>query len=359
MKISENVYFYQTKIKGRVYGSNTVVIKGNEQIIIDPGIGKDSHISKLEASMKKDGLSLNDTDEIWLTHSHPDHAAAAGDLVKKLNCRVRCHPSSVAIFESPSPMEYYCAQIAREMNKVNISILSQIFRIFPWFPKKIKIRKIVIPLAVNKIRFLTPFLHLFLWLPSIATVLIEKLLKSLWGYGDMLSVKIHMAFSDGQEVKNGPITIKTIFCPGHAPDEVHFYIPKEEILITGDLIKVQKNAKSKEYLPFIPVLNSQNSDFGDVLSSLEKIKKLSIKVLIPGHRRYVSGKKMIKNLLCQMLKDMKEMKSSVVGLKRKGQSDAKAAKYIIETLSEKYPHCSQQEKIAYSYLLLNHLGYTK
>lgn len=355
MKISEHVYFYPAKARGKMYGSNSVVINGNEQILIDPGPAKEEFVKRLETLMKKDGISFEDIDEIWITHAHPDHIAAVGKLVKKFHCRVRCHPASVALFESPSPVEYYCAQMARELNKTNLKVVSQIFETFPWFPRKLKIKKIVIPLAVNRIKIFNFLLHLVLLVPSLIVLFSEKLLKR--SYGEMFSVRVHMSFADGKIIKNGQVDIQTIFCPGHAHDEVAFYIPKEEILITGDLVKAQKRRGSQELLPFIPVLNSQDSDFGEALSSVKKLNNLNVKTLVPAHRRQLSGKALIRKCLSKMIGDMEKIKSQVIELKEKKADNPEIIKYIITTLSENYPHCSQQEQITYSYLLLKHLGH--
>ena len=67
--------------------------------------------------------------------------------------------------------------------------------------------------------------------------------------------------------------IKVIKTPGHTKGSVCYYLPKEKILFSGDTIF--HNGIGRTDLP-----NSQPEKMAE---SLEKIKKLNIKTLCPGH----------------------------------------------------------------------------
>jgi glyoxylase-like metal-dependent hydrolase (beta-lactamase superfamily II) len=78
MRQWDDIYFYPSRpdldFSGEI-NSNTVVIKGNKHIIIDPGLSK--HWGELKEAIASDGLDPTDIGVVFCTHSHPDHAEAA------------------------------------------------------------------------------------------------------------------------------------------------------------------------------------------------------------------------------------------------------------------------------------------
>lgn len=77
---------------------------------------------------------------------------------------------------------------------------------------------------------------------------------------------------DINELKlNGIIIIET---PGHTPGSVCFYLPDEKLLFSGDTIF---------YNGFVGRTDLQGGSEEELMKSLEKIKKLDYKTLLPGH----------------------------------------------------------------------------
>jgi glyoxylase-like metal-dependent hydrolase (beta-lactamase superfamily II) len=75
---------------------------------------------------------------------------------------------------------------------------------------------------------------------------------------------------------------KTIHCPGHAPGLICFYWPEKKVLFTGDHLL-------KEITPN-PVLNVYENkppfrypSLKEYLTSLEKVEKMDISLLLPAH----------------------------------------------------------------------------
>ena len=87
--------------------------------------------------------------------------------------------------------------------------------------------------------------------------------------GKISSTPVEKKLKDG-DVING---LKVIHTPGHSPGSVCFYDPKQKILFSGDTI-------------FSDGVGRTDIKGGDVKlleASLEKIQKMDIKKLLPGH----------------------------------------------------------------------------
>ncbi len=80
--------------------------------------------------------------------------------------------------------------------------------------------------------------------------------------------------ADGQKLSIGTLEVEVIHTPGHSPGHVMFYIPKEKILIGGDLIIM--GAVGRTDLP--------DADFGTLQESIRRVMKLPDDTqLLGGH----------------------------------------------------------------------------
>jgi glyoxylase-like metal-dependent hydrolase (beta-lactamase superfamily II) len=79
---------------------------------------------------------------------------------------------------------------------------------------------------------------------------------------------------DGQELSIGSLPVRVIYTPGHSPGHVMFHLPKQNILIGGDLIIM--GAVGRTDLP--------DSSESDLYDSIKRIMKLPPDTrLLPGH----------------------------------------------------------------------------
>ena len=86
-------------------------------------------------------------------------------------------------------------------------------------------------------------------------------------------------------LKLNGIDLEIIHTPGHSPGSVCIYLRKKKVLICGDL--VFENSFGRTDLPGgNPLL---------IKESIERISKLSIEYLLPGHGRMVKGEKNVIN----------------------------------------------------------------
>lgn len=277
MKVSEHVYFYQTseimKESDAIKPSNTIVISGKqEQIVIDPGINIRNKWDWLISQMRKDGLDIAKTTMVWLTHVHPDHSHLASKMVKKFKTKVRCHYLAKDILEAKNPFAAFELQQTKAAGKFHVITL--------YFK------------GIQSLDILSE---------------IKSMLKIVGGWK---RVEVNQLFYGGEEISLGSLKVHVFSFPGHCPTELGFWIPKEEILIIGDLIHPTEDGRSS-----FPILNNFLSDFNQAKESIRKMKEIKIEtgafrflsrniqpgILLPAHGEPVIGRENIQNLFDSLL----------------------------------------------------------
>lgn len=92
-------------------------------------------------------------------------------------------------------------------------------------------------------------------------------------------------FSDYPESFHLPeATLNVIATPGHAPEEVGFYIPEEKLFIGGDLLTTSKPEQSGRLNLFLPEANIYQA-----LSTLDHLQSLDIERYYPAHGEPIIG----------------------------------------------------------------------
>ena len=82
---------------------------------------------------------------------------------------------------------------------------------------------------------------------------------------------------DGTRLHLGDLELVCIHTPGHTPGHMVLYLPKEQILFSGDHILF-------DITPNISVWRGTPHSLMDYLKSLDKIERLPIRVTLPAHR---------------------------------------------------------------------------
>ncbi len=88
MKLQDGVYRYREK---GVLDANTYVIRGEQTVLIDPGLG--NYLGLLLKEMQEDGIAPKEVDVIAITHLHPDHCDATAALKEVSDAKVAVHSS--------------------------------------------------------------------------------------------------------------------------------------------------------------------------------------------------------------------------------------------------------------------------
>ena len=275
MKITDHVYFYPNKkVKGFLTPSNTVIIVGvTKQVMIDPGINIQKRLDCLIDEMKEDNLDIRDTAEIWLTHVHPDHFQMMYDLFKifKEERAVRCHPQGKSILSARNLKENFISREKRQAGS---------YWKLLWAPEDRG------GIGQNTV---------------VSTiVMIKEGISDLWRKINNINL-----FFNGEVVSIPPIEVKIIALPGHAPDEIGFWIAQERLLISGDLISIYQPQDNK--IDSKIVLYNFHSDIDQALESIEKMKQIKeLEILLTPHSDPVEGKENLRKIFDKLISKIRK-----------------------------------------------------
>lgn len=329
MKITNSVYFYQGLQSGIHSWSNSIVINGKKRILIDPGSNMKYHLKDLVGAMNEDGIDISKIDEIWLTHAHPDHAGSAGTLVKQFNIKkLRCHFKAGGFLSSSAVTKKFLIYFTKEVVRGKKIVRTPFF----W-------RKALLKILISLPRRI---FDVVLWFLVFG-------MEKIWG--KWLPVFNLEVFDKEEIIENQP-DIQILFLPGHAPEEIGFWLKDEKVLIIGDLINTGYNRE------IIPALVTPQSNFGDALFSIKKMSNLPVEILIPAHGFFLRNKEMIgrifEKIISRMEKHQKMVKEEVEKNPR--------LKYELDELSKTVLYdlpliISHSEKKQYLVAICDNLGY--
>lgn len=81
-------------------GKNDVyVFDGDTTALVDTGVSMPTVREELETGLSTHGISVEDIDEIFLTHWHPDHAGLAGEIQDISGASVRIHEADAPLVD--------------------------------------------------------------------------------------------------------------------------------------------------------------------------------------------------------------------------------------------------------------------
>jgi len=95
---------------------------------------------------------------------------------------------------------------------------------------------------------------------------------------------------DGEEISIGGYSFQTIWTPGHSPGHICLYEPERRLLIAGDHLL-------PTITPHVTQWGEERNILADYLDSLEKVGKLDVDVVLPGHEElFKNHRKRIREL---------------------------------------------------------------
>ena len=210
---------------------NSYLIKGPDRsLIVDTGMNREECLGPMMAGLEALEVDLNRTD-FFLTHLHADHIGQIGKLATE---------SSTVFFN-----EVEAAVVTKESREAETRF-GEFFKFYVanGFPE-------------------------------------EELLKAFANHpGYKYSPKRKLEFTtikEGDTLDYGGFSFQGIETPGHSPGHMCLYEPNEKILISGDhiLFDITPNITCWPELP---------NALGSYLDSLEKVRHLEVKMVLPGHR---------------------------------------------------------------------------
>lgn len=243
-EIISGVYQIKTPLPSKdiLFGYvNAYAIRGeNGYLLVDAGLNTEEAFNSLERQLAEIGSDAEDISQIVVTHIHPDHYGLAGRLKQISGAKIAMHRLEKKLIDSRYVhMNALLRQIADWLhtNGVPDEILPELQA------ASVGMAKFVVPAMPDTI------LH------------------------------------GGETISNGLFSFEVLWTAGHSPGHISLYEPNRKILISGDHI-----------LPTITPnigLHPQSGDnpLDDYLDALNAVKKLDIKIVLPGHENPFTGLK--------------------------------------------------------------------
>ena len=240
-RVFNKIYKIELPIPFPIKTTNVFFVDEPPRTLVDTGIKTEASFEALKKGMKNIGFSLQSIERVLITHGHIDHYGQAKTL------------SSL----SGAPIYIHSKEYGR-------------------------IRSIIHSLG---------FLKSILLINGVPEALVNEALcyiESTQKMADPLEEAYFL--NDGDAVLFESMAWKTIHCPGHSPGLICFYWPEKKILFSGDhlLGEITPNPilTVSEYGPPF-----QYPSLKQYLASLEKIKRLDLSLLLPGHGEEINDAK--------------------------------------------------------------------
>ena len=240
-KVTDNVY------SGVGYGlANSIMIETKEGLVIVDTLGSEETASLLLSEFRK--ISNKPVKAIIYTHNHLDHLGGA------------------TIFAADDSPDIYAQEnILYNIDNIATTIRPIIF--------ERSARQFGIPLNENDI--VHQGIGAFLEVSADSTL---GLLRPTITFKDNLNIKV------------GDLEVELVHAPGETDDHLFVWLPKQEVVMVGDNF----------YRSFANLYAIRGTKFRnpmDWVNSLDKIRRLNAKHLIPSHSRPLSGEENIEGAL--------------------------------------------------------------
>ena len=232
-QVIDQIYKIELPIPFPLKTMNVYLIDDSPRTLVDAGIKTEAAFETLKKGLDTIGVSLNSIERILITHGHIDHYGQAKRLSSLSGAPIFIHP--------------------KEYGRIRSFIHSL------GFLKSILLRNGAPDALVHEA------IH---YMES-AQIMADSLDEAFF-------------LEDEDPILFKSMSWKTLHCPGHSPGLICFYWPEKKILFTGDHLL-------KDITPN-PILNVNESkppfhypSLKEYLTSLEKIEKLDLSLLLPAH----------------------------------------------------------------------------
>jgi len=243
-EILPNLYKIEIPIPNNPLKSlNSYLIKSQDRfLIIDTGMNREECRQKMFSSLHKLNVDLNRTD-FFITHIHVDHLGLLENLVTS-SSKIYFNYKEASMFNI-----FYFGDARWEELHTSYYLNG--------FPKD---------LLTN----------------SISASGIQR-------YGPKKQLEFH-AIGDDYSIEIGDYSFRCIETPGHSPGHTCLYEAEKKILLSGDHILMN-------ITPNIGFWFEMPNSLKEYLTSLERVYKLDVNLILPGHRDHGNDhRKRIKEL---------------------------------------------------------------
>jgi glyoxylase-like metal-dependent hydrolase (beta-lactamase superfamily II) len=196
--------------------------------IIDPGWDAPESVESLQGQLGELGLSFGDIRQVIVTHIHPDHYGMAARVKEASGCEVLVHEKDVEFLRWRQ----------REFPKLDID---------GWF-ERLGMPHAPLPPSVGG--------RLGRWAET---------------------SEPDREMTDGERLVLGDFELQVMWTPGHSPGHACFYESNLELLLTGDHVLPTISPNVGQWP------GSESNPLGDYLASLERLRGLAVRRVLPAH----------------------------------------------------------------------------
>jgi len=213
--------------------TNVYVIEGGDgHILVDSGWDSQESLWALQGGIKAANLKLRDIKQVVITHIHPDHYGLSTKIKQICGAQVAMHRVDAG-FIFPRYKDFdglikRTGEILRQ-NGAPEDELPQLKEASLWMNK-----------------YVTP---------------------------DLPEVRLE----DGDTISNDSFEFEVLWTPGHSRGHVCLYERERRFILTGDHVLYD----TVPHIGFNP--QSGDNPLGDYVSSLEKLERLKVNFILPGH----------------------------------------------------------------------------
>ncbi|WP_441000991.1 MBL fold metallo-hydrolase [Fodinibius sp. SL11] len=210
------------------------LIKDEKNVLVDTGQYADDAYECVRHHLKKEGLTVKDIDEIWLTHGHPDHYGQAARLADRAGATVFGHPLERSNFRGNDDAD-----------------------LFEAFFRKHHIPRDDTQMMIDQLDWLQQF---------------QLAIEPEW-------------IEEGAVLNSGELSFEVVHTPGHAPGHVS-YKSNRGVIFGGDLLlgHISTNA----LINFDTKTDQRNKSLLQYRKSLKWIREQGGLVL-PGHGEIIKN----------------------------------------------------------------------
>src|SRR4030043_2372228 len=218
---------------GASWPTNVYLIEGGDgHILVDCGWDSQESLWALQEGLKATFVKLRDIKKVVITHIHPDHYGLSGKI--KQICG---------------------AQVA--MHRIDAGFISTRYKDFADLVEKTEqlLRQNGVP-------------------PNELPELKEA---SLWMNKYVTPDSPDVMLEDGDTISNDSFRLEVLWTPGHSPGHICLYEKQRKFMITGDHVLYE----TTPHVGFNPL--SGDNPLGDYVASLERLERLKVYFVLPGH----------------------------------------------------------------------------
>jgi glyoxylase-like metal-dependent hydrolase (beta-lactamase superfamily II) len=232
-EIAEGIHQLEIPMRRNPLGKTYAYLLRDAGTLIDTGIPSDNGLDALERQLSILGLTLSDIEKILVTHMHTDHIGLIHRIQKKTAVTV------VALEEA--------ANVQRQWEETRKTAFEDIRNeITAWG-------------GSDFLKFFNQYERVFRRPRRV--------------------IKIDETIADGECLRLGSHSLEALWTPGHAREHLCLHDVEKMILFSGDHIlpKITSHISHHTYIEGDPL--------GDYFESLDRVRDLPVKIVLPGHER--------------------------------------------------------------------------